>query len=114
MYKRNRELLVRDIIEAIEKIESYIKNYSYEEFLDDMKTKDAVVRNLEIIGESANLLPDEIRCKYPEIPWGKIIALRNRLIHGYFVVDYRIVWEIVTNELPKLKLQINKILEEER
>jgi len=94
------------------KIENYTSTISYEEFLQDEKTKDAVVRNLEIIGEAANQIPKEIQIKYREIPWPQIIGLRNRLIHGYFVVDYDIVWSIVKDELPGLKVQLEKILKE--
>jgi uncharacterized protein with HEPN domain len=95
MSKRDLKLFLIDILECIEKIESYISELSYEEFIQDAKTKDAVVRNLEIIGEAANQIPEEIQRKYQEIPWPQIISLRNRLIHGYFVVDYDIVWDII-------------------
>jgi len=105
-------LFVHDILEAIEKIETYIEGYSYAEFQNDMKTKDAVVRNLEIIGEAAAQIPPEIRENYSEIPWSQIVGLRNRLVHGYFVVDYEIVWEIITRELPELKAKIGEMLVE--
>lgn len=114
MSKRSWKLFIIDILESIEKIENYIAGLSYEEFLNDTKTKDAVVRNLEIIGEAANQIHKEIMQKYKEIPWSQITGLRHRLIHGYFVVDYKIVWEIISNELPQLKNQIKKILEEEK
>lgn len=113
MSKRNWILFVMDILESIEKIEKYISNISYEEFISDEKTKDAVIRNLEIIGEAANKIPEEIQKKYTEIPWFQIIALRNRLIHGYFIVDYNIVWEIVQKDLPELKKKIKEILKKE-
>jgi len=112
MSRRNWRLFIVDILESIEKIENYIMGLSYEEFLNDAKTKDAVVRNLEIIGEASNQIPKEITQRYKDIPWSQITGLRNRLIHGYFVVDYRIVWEIIFKELPQLKCQIKKILEE--
>ena len=102
-----------DMVESIEKIENYVSNLSYEDFLLDWKTKDAVVRNLEIIGEAANRIPEEIRIKYDDIPWSQVVGLRHRLIHGYFVVDYEIVWHIVTNELPDLKIKIKRILDKE-
>jgi len=102
-----------DILECIEKIESFVSGFSYEEFLQDEKTKDAVVRNLEIIGEAAKKIPQEIQKKYEEIPWAQIIGLRNRLIHGYFLVDYDIVWEIVSKELSNLKIRLKKIMERE-
>lgn len=113
MSKRDWKLFVKDILECIGKIESYIADFSYEDFIKDERTKDAVVRNLEIIGEAANQIPKEIQQKYPEIPWSQVVGLRHRLTHGYFVVDYRIVWNIVVNELPDLKEKMRKILEEE-
>jgi len=112
MSKRSWKLFLIDMLESIKKIESYTSKISYEEFLQDEKTKDAVVRNLEIIGEAANQVPKEIRETYKEIPWSQIIGLRNRLIHGYFVVDYAIVWSIIKDELPDLKAQLERILKE--
>lgn len=114
MSKRDWKLLASDIFESIQKIEKFIFGFSYEDFLSDEKTKDAVVRNLEIIGEASKSVPENIRLKYQEIPWEKIIGLRNRLIHGYFAIEYRIIWEIVTKDLPQLKIQIQKLLEEEK
>uniref|UniRef100_A0A7V5XGL9 DUF86 domain-containing protein n=1 Tax=Thermodesulfobacterium geofontis TaxID=1295609 RepID=A0A7V5XGL9_9BACT len=84
---------------------------TYEQFLEDEKTKDAVVRNLEVIGESAYKIPEEIREEFSHIPWTQIISLRNRLIHGYFSIDYRIVWEIIKTDIPKLKKNIELILQ---
>ena len=112
MSKRDWKLFIMDILECIEKIESYISGVSYRKFMQDSKTKDAVVRNLEIIGEAADQIPKNIQQKYKEIPWSQIIGMRNRLIHGYFVVDYDIVWDIVSKELPDLQKKIKKILEE--
>ena len=112
MSKRDWRLFVSDILESIEKIERYTLGVSYEEFMKDDKLKDAVVRNLEIIGEAANYIPDEIKVKYKDIPWRQIVGLRHRLIHGYFVVDYDIVWNIVIKDIPRLKTAIKRILEE--
>jgi uncharacterized protein with HEPN domain len=100
------------MLESIKKIENYTSTISYKEFLQDEKTKDAVVRNLEIIGEAANQIPKEIQETYKEIPWSQIVGLRNRLIHGYFVVDYAIVWSIIKDVLPDLKVQLEKIMKE--
>jgi len=112
MSKRNWRLFVNDILECIEKIEKYISNLSYDDFVKDNKTKDAVVRNLEIIGEAANQIPLNIRKRYKDIPWVQIIGLRHRLIHGYFIVDYDIVWNIIKKELPDLKTKIKEILKD--
>jgi len=111
--KRNWKLFLVDVLESIEKIENYTSEISFEEFIKDEKTKDAVVRNIEIIGEAVKHIPEEIKEKYNQIPWKKIIGMRNRLIHGYFVVDYTIVWEIIKNELPDLKEKVKTILGKE-
>ena len=114
MSKKDWKLFAMDVLEAIEKIEKYVAGLSYKDFMEDSKTKDAVVRNLEIIGEAANQIPKDIQQKYKEVPWSQIIGMRNRLIHGYFVVDYDIVWNIVKNELLDLKVKIKEIMEKER
>jgi uncharacterized protein with HEPN domain len=109
MSKRGWRVILADILESINKIENYVEGITYEQFMQDDKTKDAVVRNLEIIGESANQIPKNIRQKFSDVPWPQIIGLRNRMIHGYFVVDYRIVWEIVKKDIPLLKRKIELI-----
>ena len=83
-----------------------------QDFLKGIRTRDAVVRNLEVLGEAGMRIPDDIRERYPEIPWAQIVGLRNRLIHGYSLVDYGIVWEIVQNELSPLRRRLEKIARE--
>ncbi|MFX1514209.1 MAG: DUF86 domain-containing protein [Promethearchaeota archaeon] len=78
----------------------------------DHKTIDAVLRNLEIIGEAAKNIPTDVTKKYPEVDWRGATAMRDRLIHGYFGVDIPIVWETIKTDLPELKSQIGKIWEE--
>ncbi|MBU2551298.1 MAG: DUF86 domain-containing protein [Proteobacteria bacterium] len=102
MSKRSPRLLVEDILEAASKIERYVRGLDSRQFLDDDKTSDAVVRNLEIIGEAAARLPVEVRNQFPGIEWSKIIGLRNRVVHEYFGVDLDIVWFIIQNDLPAL------------
>ena len=109
MFKRNWRLFINDILECIERIEKYVSGLSYDDFIKDDKTKDAVVRNLEIIGEVANQIPVDIRKRYKDIPWAQIVGLRHRLIHGYFVIDYDIVWNIIDKEMPDLKIRMKKI-----
>ncbi len=88
MSKRNPKLFVHDMLEAIEKIEKYTESINDpEEFKRKDIVVDAVLRNLEIIGEAAKNIPEEIRNKYPEILWNRVIGLRNVVIHGYFIVD---------------------------
>ena len=102
MSKRQPSLLIEDIIESGNKILTYTSTLSFNDFIADSKTVDAVVRNFEIIGEAANRLPEEFREKYPEIDWHRIRGFRNRIIHDYFGIDYAIVWKIKETFLPEL------------
>lgn len=76
----------------------------------DRKLNLSLVRLLEIVGEAAGRIPDEERARYPDIPWPEIVSLRNRLIHGYDSVDFDILWQIITNDLPFLIMQLDKII----
>jgi uncharacterized protein with HEPN domain len=82
---------------------------SFEEFLKDSKTIDAVIRNFEIIGEAANRLPDEFKEEYPSIDWHKIRGFRNRIVHDYMGIDFSIVWDIRNSYLPSLIESLKKI-----
>lgn len=112
MSEREGVLFLHDILESIEKIGQYVQGLTYERFVHDNKTLDAELRNLEIIGAAARRVPTTIQLQYPEVRWAQIVAIRNRLIHGYFAVDEEIVWDIVVNELPGLRLQIERIVQE--
>ena len=112
MSKRDWRLFINDILECIERIEKYVSGLSYDDFIKDDKTKDSVVRNLEIIGEAANQIPMDIRERYKDIPWAQIVGLRHRLIHGYFVIDYDIVWNIIDKEIPDIKIKIKEIFKD--
>ncbi|MDM8568322.1 DUF86 domain-containing protein [Thiotrichales bacterium HSG1] len=109
MSKRDAQLLIIDILEAIEKIERYLTNMSYDSFIKDEKTVDAVIRNFEIIGEAANQMPKDFTTKYPEIPWRDLSNFRNVLIHAYFGVDLHMVWQIFELDLGTLKKQLKEI-----
>ena len=113
MYKRPIELLLNDICQAIDRIEQYIENLSFDAFSKDQKSVDAVVRNLEIIGEAANRVPDELKEKYSEIEWHKVVGLRHRIVHEYFGIDLEIIWQILHKALPELKHKIMQIMNEE-
>lgn len=109
MSKRESELYLQDILISIQRIEEYTKGLSSKDFEVDWKTVDAVVRNLEIIGEAAKNMPEEIIEKYPEIPWSSMISMRNKVIHEYFGVDVEILWKTIYEDLPSLKEEIAKI-----
>lgn len=109
MSKRNPKLLLADILDAVEKIKRYTFGLTYDTFIEDSKTLDAVIRNFEIIGEAANKLPNELKEKYPTVNWFRIIGFRNRIVHDYMGVDYKIVWVIIQNDIDKLFVDIENI-----
>ena len=108
--KRGDTAYLYDIIVAIEKIWKYTKGLTFEEFLLDEKTVDAVCRNLEIIGEAAKYISKDLRDRHKNIPWREIIALRNRIIHEYFGVDEEIIWQIIKHDLAPLYKGLKEIL----
>ena len=110
---RDFRLYLDDIIKYIEKAEKYTNNLTYEDFLKDDKTSDAVIRCIEVLGEASNKIPDEIKNKYP-IPWRDITNMRNRIIHGYFDVDREEVWIAVQKDMKELKPLIQKIIADYR
>ncbi len=112
MSKRESKLLLQDILEATQKILRYTKGLDYEAFLSDDRTVDAVVRNFEIIGEAANRLQEEFRTTHPEIEWNRIRGFRNRIVHDYFGIDYRIVWTIIESYLDDLAGRLEIIVSE--
>lgn len=107
---RDYKLYLEDILSAIGRIRRYVSGSSRESLAGDEKTLDAVVRNLEIIGEAAKKVPEDIRSQHPSVDWKKIAGLRDILIHEYFGVDVEIVWDIIENKLPVLEQQIQSIL----
>jgi uncharacterized protein with HEPN domain len=109
MSKRDPQLLVTDMLEAARKILEYTNGLSFDDFMADSKTVDAVARNFEIVGEAATRLPSEFKVKNDSIPWRKISGLRNRIIHDYFGIDYEVVWNIRTSFLPELIDKLEKL-----
>jgi uncharacterized protein with HEPN domain len=98
---------VEDILEAIAKIERYVEGLNYEQFQADPKTVDAVVRNLEVIGEAVRHLAGAAENLPPGVPWLDIAGMRNILIHEYFGVDSNIIWQTIKQDLPELRKQLN-------
>jgi uncharacterized protein with HEPN domain len=110
MKRKNHKLFVEDMLEAIEKIERYIRGLTHETFVKNDMAVDAVIRNLEIIGEASRNIPEGLREKYPDIPWKRMIGLRNIAVHEYFGVDLGIIWEIISRNLPETKPKIGAML----
>ena len=110
--KRQYNLFIKDMLECIERIEEFTGNMDFKEFLEDDKTKSAVVRKLEIIGEAAKNIPASIRQKNKELPWSDMAKMRDKITHFYFGIDYEIVREVIKRRLPEIKPVIHNILKE--
>lgn len=107
---RDYKLYLDDILQAIKKIEKYTKDLPIKKLKKNDMIIDAVVRNLEIIGEAVKNVPSHIKEKYPNIEWKKISGLRDILAHEYFGIDSEILWDIIKNKLPDLKREISRLL----
>ena len=101
---------LRDMVEAGQRIREYTEGMNYANFRKDYKTQDAVIRNIEILGEAAKSIPDEFRAKFPGVPWRAMAGMRDRLIHHYFGINLEIVWQVVEGELSEVIEQIQDIL----
>jgi len=111
MTNRSCKLFAGDILNAIEKIEEFIDGMDFDQFEDDDKTSSAVLRKLEIIGEAVKQFPEQIKENYKGIPWKEMAGMRDKLIHWYFGVDYQLVWNVITEEIPQLKTQLKEIFD---
>lgn len=111
--KRSVKLFFADVLESTGNIRAYSRDMSYDEFKRDKKTIDAVVRNLEIIGEAVKNIPEEIKERHPEVDWKVAAGMRDKLIHRYFGISIQIIWETITNDLPVFESQIKKVFERE-
>jgi len=107
---RNWRFRLEDINDALDSISEYVENLDYAAWVRDKKTVDAVIRNLEIIGEAATHVPNEIQEQYADIPWYQMKAMRNILIHEYFGVDREVLWRTIQDDIPPLKRKIQKML----
>jgi uncharacterized protein with HEPN domain len=110
--KRGYAFRIQDILDCISAIESYITSKTEEDFFIDRMLQDAVIRRLEIIGEAAKHIPDDIRAQYPDIPWKKMAGLRDIAIHDYVELVQERIWKTLINELPKTRKQIEKAQKE--
>jgi uncharacterized protein with HEPN domain len=109
---RNISLYIKDILQNMRDAEEFIQGFSYGQFAADKRTFNAVVRSLEVIGEAAKNIPDEIRAKYPMVPWKEMAGMRDKVIHFYFGVDREAVWIAVKDRIPAIKPLIEKILKD--
>lgn len=115
MVKRVYTDYIQDILDSIQDIENFIQGMNYEEFRDDRKTINAVIRSIEIIGEASKKIPKSLRDSQPEIPWKKMAGMRDKLTHAYFGIDLEIIWKVVSEEIKQIKpgiLKIQDILQE--
>ena len=110
--KRTYRLYLNDIIQAMRKIEKYSQGLNYDSFVNNDMVIDAMLRNIEVIGEAAAQIPDTIKQQYSHIPWKKIIGLRNIVIHEYFGVDLDNIWKIVTENIPEAKQRLVEMFDE--
>lgn len=107
---RDVSLYLQDILDAMLAIEQFVEGIGFEEFKEDDKTSSAVVRKLEIIGEAAKQITDDIKSKYPQLPWKEMAGMRDRLIHFYFGIKYELVWHTIKDVIPVVKPVIREIL----
>jgi uncharacterized protein with HEPN domain len=105
---------IEDIIKAMNNALTFVKNMDYDDFVKDTRTTYAVIRALEIIGKATKNVPPSIKADYSSIPWKKMAGMRDKVIHEYFGVDLKRVWNTVNNDLPALKPLFEKILEENK
>ncbi len=113
MKERDWKIFLEDMLDSIEKIERYTKGMDFDGFTENPMVVDAVIRNLEVIGEACKHIPAGIRESYDEVPWKAIVGLRNIAIHGYFGLDLENIWKIIRDDLPKNKETFRKVLEDE-
>lgn len=110
MSPRDWQERIRDILDAIKEIQEFTRDLDFEAFRKDEKSIRAVEMNFIIIGESANQIPEEVEEKYREIPWSLMRAMRNRIVHVYFQVDEKLLWDTIQNDLPPLVNQLKNLL----
>ena len=110
MSPRNWKDRIRDILDAIAEIQKFTKGMNFESFKNDDKSVRAVEMNFIIIGEAANQIPEEIEEKYTAIPWSLMRAMRNRIVHVYFRIDEKLMWDTIQNDLPPLVPELEKLL----
>jgi len=110
--KKDPKIFLNHILESINLIEDYIKDKSKLDFLSSRQLQDSIIRRIEIIGEAVKNVASDIKEKNPNIPWNEVVGMRDILIHQYFGVDLDLTWDVINEDLPKLKNQITAIINE--
>jgi uncharacterized protein with HEPN domain len=112
--KRSSSLLLYDIYQSVEKIEEFTRDISFEQLMADERTKDAILRNLQVIGEASKNLPESLITNHPEVDWSGLAGVRDIVTHRYFRVDWHLLWTSVHEELPVLKKQVRNLMNDEQ
>jgi len=110
--KKDPKIFIEHILESIARIEEYTKGITKDEFLSSSKIQDAVIRRIEVIGEAVKNIPDEMKQKYPYMPWRKMTGMRDILIHEYFGVDLELTWRVVKEDITDLKKRMLRVKED--
>lgn len=105
-------LYISDILEQMMDALEFVQGMTYEQFVKDKKTINAVLRSIEVIGEATKNVPESIRARYPDIPWKEMAGMRDKVIHFYFGVDPEIVWLVVSERIPELKPRLERVLQD--
>lgn len=108
--QREPKVFLEDMYTAAVKIETFTKGLSFDDFVGNDLVSDAVIKNILVSGEATKNIPNQIRMDNPQIEWRKMAGMRDMMIHGYFSINYRIVWDVVQNKIPTLKQQVKKLL----
>jgi uncharacterized protein with HEPN domain len=114
MSERAPSILFSDMLDSVNTIFDFTEGFTYEDFINDRKTRDAVVRNLQVLGEAANRVPKNVREQFPQIEWMRIIRSRHILVHDYAGVDYEIVWRIIEVHLTPLRDALQDITRDQQ
>ena len=103
---------VEDILDAMDKAETLLAGVTYDQFEADFRVNFAVIRALEIVGEAARRIPDDVRLRYTEVPWRGMAGMSDRIIHGCDIVDLQVVWDVVWHDIPKVRPHLRRILQD--